>query len=311
MNQTSIPAHTRGRSFAILAALCWGSATVMSKGALSAFAPISLLVVQLLASVACLWLLVFVRRARVQRLPFGTMVKFAALGLLEPGLTYLLALVGLEHTRASKASLIGSSEAMMILGFSSLLFAERPTLRFMLLSVVAVFGLYVSLGAVSVEVSGSDATGNEVMGNALIFAGTAVAAIYVVLSGRIAAQADPVTLVAWQQTVALGMALLALPLEWAWRSQPIALPGSANVWLLAAASGMVQYALAFSFYMAALKSIHANVAGSYLNLVPIFGIAGAALFLDELISMQQLVGAGITLAAVTWMSLGGLKAFKS
>jgi drug/metabolite transporter (DMT)-like permease len=266
----------------------------MSKSALTAFAPIFLLVVQLLASVMCPWILVFVRRARVQRVLFRTMVKFAAPGLLDPGLTYLLALLGLEHTRASTASLIGSSEAIMILAFSTLLFAERPTLRFMLLSVVAVFGLYVSLGAPSVEV-----TGNEVMGNTLIFAGTATAALYVVLSGRIAAQADPVTLVAWQQTVALVMALVALPLEWYWRSVPMALPGSAGIWLLAAASGVVQYALAFSFYMAALKTIHANVAGGYLNLVPIFGIAGAAFFLGELISTQQLVGAAITLTAVT------------
>lgn len=287
-----------GQSFAILAALCWGTATVMSKSALAAFAPISLLVVQLFASVVCLWLLVLFRKARVQRLPWVTMVKFASLGLLEPGLTYLLALVGLEHTRASTASLIGSSEAMMIIAFSALLFAERPTLRFMLLSVVAIFGLYVSLGATS-----TGAAGSEVWGNALVFAGTAVAAVYVVLSGRIATQADPISLVAWQQTTALGMALLALPLEWAWRSQPMALPDSASVWLLAAASGVVQYALAFTLYMAALKTIHANVAGSYLNLVPIFGIAGAALFLGELISMQQLAGAAITLAAVTWMSL--------
>lgn len=131
IGQTHFPAQSKGRSFAILAALCRGTATVMSKSALTAFAPIFLLMVQLLASVVCLWVLVFVRRARVQRVLFGTMVKFAALGLLEPGLTYLLALLGLEHTTASTASLIGSSEAMMILAFSTLLFAERPTLRLM------------------------------------------------------------------------------------------------------------------------------------------------------------------------------------
>jgi drug/metabolite transporter (DMT)-like permease len=298
MTNTSTPSPAKGRSFAILAALCWGAATVMSKSALAAFAPITLLVVQLLASVVCLWALVLIRNAKVRRLPLGTLVKFASLGLLEPGLTYLLALVGLQHTRASTASLIGSSEAMMIIAFSVLLFAERPTLRFMLLSIVAIFGLYVSLGTIPVAVSGS-----EVWGNTLIFAGTATAAVYVVLSGRIAAKADPVLLVAWQQTVALGMALLTLPLEWAWRSQQVALPSATSVWLLAAASGVIQYALAFTFYMAALKTIHANVAGTYLNLIPIFGIAGAAIFLGELISMQQLVGAAITLAAVTWMSL--------
>lgn len=297
MPPTSLSAPAKGRTFAILAALCWGTATVMSKSALATFAPIFLLVVQLLASVVCLWILVFVRRTRLHRLPLATKLKFALLGLLEPGLTYLLALVGLEHTQASTASLIGSSEAMMIIAFSALLFAVRPTLRFMLMSVVAIFGLYVSLGATSPEVASG-----ETWGNALVFAGTAVAAVYVVLSGRIAAQADPILIVAWQQTAALGMALLALPLEWAWRSQPMALPGSASVWLFAAASGVVQYALAFTLYMAALKTIHANIAGSYLNLVPIFGFAGAAFFLGEVISMQQLVGATITLAAVAWMS---------
>jgi len=298
MPNQSLPNHAIGRGLAMFAALCWGAATVMSKSALTAFAPFFLLVVQLLASVLCLWGVVYLRKARVQRLPFVTMIKFASLGLLEPGLTYLLALAGLAHTRASTASLIGSSESMMIIGLSTLLFAERPTLRFMLLSSAAVLGLYVSLGAASVELANS-----EVLGNTLIFAGTTVAAIYVVLSGRVATQADPVTLVAWQQTLALGMALLTLPLEWIWRSQPMPLPSSVNVWLLAAASGIVQYALAFSLYMAALKTIHANVAGSYLNLVPVFGMAGAAIFLGELISTQQLTGAAITLTAVTWMSL--------
>ncbi|MDD5028466.1 MAG: hypothetical protein PHH58_03035 [Rhodoferax sp.] len=60
-----------------------------------------------------------------------------------------------------------------------------------------------------------------------------------------------------------------------------------------------------------MKMIHANVAGSYRNLVPIFGIAGAAFFLGELTSLQQLVGAAITLSAVTWLSLVGLKPVKA
>jgi len=54
--------------------------------------------------------------------------------------------------------------------------------------------------------------------------------------------------------------------------------------------------------MAALRRLRASLAGGFLNLVPLFGFAGASLFLQEAISWQQLLGAGITVAAVTLMN---------
>ncbi|NCN70692.1 MAG: DMT family transporter [Rhodoferax sp.] len=290
---------SNGAVLAILAALSWGMATVMSKGALDVFAPIFLLVVQLAASVACLWLLILVRKKPTQPLAWRTVVRFAALGLLEPGLAYLLDLIGLEHTQASTATLILSTESLMIMALSALLFGERLSVRFMLLSIVAVAGLYLALGA-----SLADAGSAAMWGNALVFAGSACAALYVVLSARIATDADPITIVAWQQTVALGFALALLPLEWMLRPTLHNLPTTPELWLLAASSGVVQYALAFSLYMAALRNIRASVAGSFLNLVPLFGFAGASLFLHEAISLQQLLGALITVAAVTLMGTG-------
>ena len=86
------------------------------------------------------------------------------------------------------------------------------------------------------------------------------------------------------------------------RPESLSLPTTSGLWLLAAASGLVQYALAFSLYMAALKTIRASLAGSFLNLVPLFGFAGASLFLHEAISWQQLLGAAITVVAVTLIS---------
>ena len=75
-------AVSRGTLFAVLAALSWGMATVMSKGALAAFAPIFLLVVQLAASVVCLWVTVYARQKPGRPLAFRTVVRFASLGLL-------------------------------------------------------------------------------------------------------------------------------------------------------------------------------------------------------------------------------------
>ena len=294
MKPTSGTTFPPGVIFATLAALCWGSATVMSKGALASFPPVFLLVVQLLASVVSIWIFILVRHAPIPRPALGDIVKFASLGLLEPGLAYLLTLIGLADTQASNASLIYATEAIMIIIISALLFREKPSLRFVSLSVVAVAGLFLALGVFSASEYGGNA-----VGDALIFAGTVAAALYVVLSARFATRIDPVYIVAWQQTVALAFALLLLPVEWMQKGSPIITTAPFEIWVLAVLSGIVQYALAFSLYLTALTTLSANYAGSFLNLIPLFGLAGAFLFLNEVLSFPQLIGAVISVAAVT------------
>ena len=295
MKSTSGITFSPGVVFATLAALCWGVATVMSKGALASFPPVFLLVVQLIASVVLLWIYIFIRHAPLPRPALGDLIKFSSLGLLEPGLAYLLTLIGLADTQASNATLIYATEAIMIIIISALLFREKPSLRFVSLSVVAVGGLLLALGVFS-----SGQHGGSFAGDALIFAGTVAAALYVVLSARFATRIDPVYIVAWQQTVALVFALLLLPLEW--MQQPtmqVITSAPFEIWLLAGLSGIVQYALAFSLYLTALTTLSANYAGSFLNLIPLFGLICAFLFLNETLSFPQLVGAAISVAAVT------------
>ena len=296
-----------GAVLAILAALCWGIATVMSKSVLDSFSPVFLLVVQLIASVVLLWAFILIRQRPVARPTLTTpaladVAKFASLGLLEPGLAYLLSLTGLAETDASSATLIQATEAIMIIIVSALLFRERPTIQFILWSVMAVGGLFIALGVFS----GNDGDSRSFVGDALIFAGTMAAALYVVLSSRFATRIDPVYIVAWQQTVALGFALLLLPVEWSLHPEIQATAIATiplGIWLLAAISGIVQYALAFSLYISALRTISANYAGSFLNLIPLFGLTGAFVFLHEKLSLLQLAGAAITVIAVTYINL--------
>ncbi|MGR3913685.1 MAG: DMT family transporter [Gammaproteobacteria bacterium] len=309
MNHSRSATFSPGALLATLAALCWGGAVVMSKGALDSFPPVFLLVVQLIASVGFLWGYLLLRRAPLPRLAARDLAAVAALGLLEPGLAYLLSLIGLTATEAGSAVLIYASEAVLILALSAVLFGQMPGMRVTLLSLLAFTGLLVALGAADGGGHGGgdgDGGRGRLFGNALIFAGTLVAALYVVLSGRFATRLDAVIIVAWQQIAALGFALLMLPLEWA-----VAAPGAAtfhaplSTWLLAAASGVVQYALAFWLYIAALARIDANHAGSFLNLIPLFGLAGAFVFLGERMSWLQLCGAVVTVCAVAAINRRG------
>ncbi len=276
----------------------------MSKGVLDSFSPVFLLVLQLVASVVFLWSWIFLRRIPTPDVARTVFVKVASLGLLEPWLAFFLGLVGLAVTRASNATLIQATEAIMIIVVSAVLFRVKPTLRFVALSAVAVGGLLVTLG---VFADGGDA-GGSFFGDALVFAGTAAAAVYVVLSSRFAAAIHPLYIVAWQQTVALILAVLLLPFEQMMypQTQDIAsIP--LDIWLLAAASGLVQYAFAFSLYITALRTISANHAGSFLNLIPIFGLTGAFLFLHETLSLLQLAGAAVTVIAVTIINFSSAK----
>jgi len=280
------------------AAFCWGSATVMSKSALDAVSPVALLVVQLGASSLVIWSLILVtRRPQLNR---RSLLLAAALGLLEPGIAYLLGLIGLVHVLAGDATLIQASEAIMIVVLSALVLREPPSIGFVLLSVVALVGLTVALGVI-----GPRSGQSSPFGIAMIAVATATAAVYVVMSSRLITEdsLDPVVLVGVQQLSALALALLALPVEAVWSDSGLRWPTGAEAWMIAGISGVVQYAIAFSAYMYALTRITANVAGSFLNLTPVFGIGVAAMALNETLSLPQLFGATVTLVAVTLIQL--------
>jgi len=281
-----------GFAAALLAALCWGAATVMSKAALDGVAPVLLFVLQLLPCVAVLWLYIFVRGLPPGR--WASIRRFAWLGILEPGLAFMIGLIGLTGLKAGAATLIQSSEAIMIVIVSTILHGTRPTWSFVALSLIAFAGILLALGIARP----GDMEGNTVFGVALLTVATAVAALYVVLSSRIAAGAPPVVIVAWNQTVSLILALAALPLEVWLTGTPIMLPSTPQLWAVVLMSGIVQYAMAFSLYMFALSRISVNAAGSFLNLIPVFGLLGAYVFLAERLSPLQIAGAIITIVSV-------------
>ena len=285
-----------GIASAILASLCWGAATVLSKIAVASVSPVLLLVLQLLASVIPLWLIVIIRR--IPMLSPDEFRPVAKLGLLEPGLAFLLTLIGLTDLKAGGASLIQSTESIMIVAVSAVLLGVRPTASFIAYSCLAFVGLVLALGLTNPE----DMKGNGLFGIAALIAGTATAAIYVVLSSKIAGSAHPVVFVAVQQTVSLFFALAVLPFELMLQGHGPVLPDTTQLWFIVAVSGILQYAMAFTLYIGALANISANFAGIFLNLIPVFGLAGAYMFLGENLSPLQLLGTAMTICEVLLIS---------
>jgi drug/metabolite transporter (DMT)-like permease len=281
----------------VAAAACWGLATVLSKYVLNTLPPLTTLSLQLCGSISFLWLMVLVQRVRVAPGREGWLA--AACGLFEPGLAYVVVLAGLAMTSAADASLIGATEPLLVALLAWLLLRQRPVLRVWLAIVIAGVGIVLVGGEqASTDAIAGDGTPAALVGDALVFVGTLLAAVYVVLTARLAVALPAVLVAALQQTVGLllvaplwGAALL-LGLE----TLPAAI--SPSMMALALISGVVQYALAFWFYLLGVRGLPLGQAALFLALIPLFGVAGAVLFLGEPLSMAQGTGCALVVLAI-------------
>ena len=107
----------------ILAAACWGLGTVVSKRALAEIPPLTLLSIQLAASLAALAILTRWRRLSLRGA--STSPILGRLGVLNPGLAYALSLIGLEHITASLSVMLWALEPLLILFLAALFLRER------------------------------------------------------------------------------------------------------------------------------------------------------------------------------------------
>lgn len=294
---SSRPGAKAAVAAAVLSAACWGSATVMSKGLLAVLPPLTLLVVQLLASIAFLWIAVLCLRLRVR---LDRPARRASLsGLLEPGLSYCVGIAGLALTTASNASLIGTTEPLFILLLAWLLLRERIGGGVVGLALLAGLGLGL---VVLPDIRNGGGEGSS-LGDALVVLGTLFAALYVIATRKLVMTLDPLPLSALQQSVGLLWTLGVLALALALGAVNLGLRDiPLEVLLFAAFSGIVQYALAFWFYLFALRRLPASVAAFYLTLIPVFGVGAAYLFLGETLTGVQWLGAALIVVSVTLIS---------
>jgi drug/metabolite transporter (DMT)-like permease len=141
MSRSVVP--RRAVAALILAALCWGVGTVVSKQAVAEVPPLTLLPIQLAISLA---FLTPIARRRSDHLPVGHGGRLiGGLGLLNPGLAYALSLAGLTMITASLSVLLWAAEPILILILASVILGERAGNSIVLLSAVAIGGLAIVL----------------------------------------------------------------------------------------------------------------------------------------------------------------------
>ena len=273
----------------ILAAICWGLGTVVSKAALSEVPPVSLLAVQLASSVAVLALLM---RAHGVPLRGDTPALLARLGILNPGLAYALGLLGLMTITASMSVLLWALEPVMILVLAGIVLRERLTPGILVLSGAAI-------GGILLLVYDPASIGGQAVGIGLALAGIGCCAAYTVMTRRTIPDARETSqVVLAQQAYGLLFALLLVG-TFAVLGQPVAPTGLTPLGVASAlASGVLYYAGAYWLYLGALRRVPASIAAGSFYLIPIVGVAAGAVVLGERLSAIQWIGAVVVLAAV-------------
>ena len=274
----------------IAAAACWGLGSVAAKRAVAELPPTALLVIQLSASAS---VLAGVRRLSRRRTP-GAAMRFGLLGLLNPGLAYLLGLAGLATITVGLSVLLWALEPVLIVLFAWALISERISPRTGVLSAVAV------AGAVLAGSAGTE--GVNVAGVLLTVAAVACCAVYTVASAAWMKTESSLAIVAAQQWFALGFAVLVLIAHAGWGDGVRLTAVSPIAWANAIESGVVYYGLAFWAYLTGLRHTTAAGAAVFLNLIPLFGVLGGRVFLGEPVTIRRLVGAGIVVVAVVGVS---------
>lgn len=294
MRSTAPAPDWKSAAALVLAAACWGLGGVMTKSVLAGVPPVTLLVVQLAASNLGLWSIVLAGRIRLP--DRGEILRLGLTGVLNPGLAYTFSLIGLTFTSASLSALLWGTEPILILILAAVVLRERLSLPVIALAGLAGLGVTLMLG-----LNTAPAGPLAGLGSLLVFTGVACCAWYTILARRLAAGIEALALVAIQQAFALAWALAIWPVELALAGPrgPAALPPGPGTWTWAVLSGLIYYALAFWFYIAGLKKLPASAAGQYINLVPVFGVSGALLFLGEKLTPGQWLGGALILVAVT------------
>lgn len=277
----------------IVAAGLWGVAVSGTKYALDGFDPVTLLSIELLAGAGVLWVTLLVRGYRPPRswwLP-------AVLGLLEPALAYLGDTFGLSLTSAVHGAVIGGLESGLVVLLAAVLLREAVTRPAILAIVVALAGLAVLAGV------GTGAGGGTMAGDLLVAGGVLSASLYTIVAKRFDDGSDALSLTAWQFTVAAIVSLLVTIARWTASPGTGTLSAAPRFWLVAVLVGVGGFGLSFLLFNMVIVQVDAGRAAVVLNLIPVFGVASAVVFLGEGMTGRDALGAVLIGSSVIYFAI--------
>jgi drug/metabolite transporter (DMT)-like permease len=277
----------------VLVMCVWGSAFTVTKAA--GLPPVLLALLRFGLASAILLPLAVARRGRGARSLVGVREWgiVAAMGLCGFTLNQAGANLALAYTTATQGSLIQSAIPVATAVLAALALNERPSGR-------RVLGIGLSLAGVAALVlaaAPSEYASNPLLGGAIMLGSVLAWSCYTILGKRLA-NVDTLTVTAYSSVFGT---LFLVPLALI-EARGLAFPAiSVQGWLAVLYLGMLASATANLVYNRALMLLEASQTATFINLVPIAGVAIAVIFLGEPMLAMQLVGGTVALIGV-WLA---------
>ena len=196
---------------------------------------------------------------------------------------------GLDLTLTGNAALLLSTVPVWVLLISAAVGWERFNL-----SILA--GTLATLAGMAILVTGgSHETGGARIGDLLVLGAALSWSVYTVLGRRMTKRRGVLEMTAWTLWTGLPfIVLMGIPdlLRTDWAAV------SAGAWLGVVYAGVFAIAVAYLLWYRGVRAIGQSRTSVYQNLVPVIALAGAWLWLEEMPTPQQLIGAAVILAGV-------------
>ncbi|MBI3429772.1 MAG: DMT family transporter [Actinobacteria bacterium] len=281
--------------FLVAAMASWGLGTVLTKIALNDFSSWVLLPFQLISSVVFLGAFLFLTRNRkLATRQIRSYGKIALLGVLNPGIAYALGLSGLARIPASISVVLWAVEPLLITLIAFVFIRTSVRGEIVLAVILATIGVLLIIGRPSGQ--------SELAGVLLTLSAIAACAGYSIILNLMNVKEGSLRIVFVQQLAASLFAIALMSFQLILRGLPAM---RLSLWSIGEAviAGILYYGIAFWMYVSGLRRTTAAKAGTFLTLIPVFGLVFSILILGERINGRQLIGSMVVIGAVISLSI--------
>ena len=277
---------TRGLVALIASMLSWGMANPLADMALDAFSITQLLLLEISIGFAFVALYVLIK---VRNLKLRWKIALA-LGLLEPGFTYLFGNIGYANGTVSTGLIVMATEVFFVAIIGALFLKEKISSRLAISILMGFFGVLLAVSGVSN--SGVD----NWLGVSAFTVAAIAASLYVIVARVYATQNNVVDLVFGQLLVGTFFALIiffgtnsnfnnASSIEF-------------KYWLVAVLAGLFGVAIPFLLFNYASSLVPTRYSALALNAIPVVGIGFGALLGRGLPTPIQALGGLIVVVSL-------------
>lgn len=280
----------------LLTAIFWGATPTIARFLAVFEAPLVIVCGRFVVAATVLVGVLLISR-QMQKLPVRLWWRFLVLGVSGIALHNGLMFKGVEYTTATTASIILALIAIQVVVLDLLIYRRRPER-------VAVLGVLLALAGTLVVITGGDvlaiATVGIGGGEILVFFSGLAWALYSVIGREVLEEYSALLVTTYATLIGLIFLLPALFLE---PAATRAVYSDTQAIALIVFLGFVGSALGFLWYYEAVASVGTVGTVIYMNLVPVFGVLAAGIFLGEPLSPALFAGGALVLSGVLLVNI--------